>query len=115
MKKVILIVFMALLVVGCGKLTEAQIKDLEDKLMVQAKDIFETDVWTKGGIKEGTYTLTLRDLKEKMDIDISEFKNPKTNESCNIDKTKIDFIVLKQDKPDKTNYKLEVTVVCEEE
>lgn len=115
MKKIILIIFIALLVVGCDKLSEKQIKELKDKLMIQAKEIFETDLWINGGIKEATYTLTLRDLKEKMKLDISEFKNPNTNEFCNIDKSKIDFKVLKQLEPDKTNYKLEVTVVCDEE
>lgn len=115
MKKIILIIFIALLIVGCDKLNNKQMKELEEKLMIQAKEIFETELWTNGGIKVATYTLTLRDLKEKMKKDISEFKNPNTNEVCNIDKSKIDFIVLEQVEPDKTNYKLKVTVVCEEE
>ncbi len=114
MKKIILIVFIALLVIGCNKLSEKQIKELESKLMEQAEEIFITDLWTNGGIKTGTYTLTLRDLKEKMKLDISEFKNPNTKEYCDIDKSKIEFVVSEQKEPDKTNYQLKVAVICEE-
>lgn len=114
MKKILLIVLIVFLVVGCDS-SEKLNNELEKKLMNQAKEIFETDAWTKGGINVGTYTLTLRDLKEDMKLDISEYKNSNTDEACDIDKSKIDFIVSEQTEPDKTNYELKVTIVCGEE
>jgi hypothetical protein len=115
MKKILILFTTILLVCCCNsnkKIEKEKIEELNSKLMQYAKEIFETEAWTKGGIKEGTYTVTLKDLKEKILVDVSDFKNPITNKLCDMNKTKIDFIVSRQLEPEKTNYKIETTVDC---
>lgn len=114
MKKIFIFFIVLFTLVGCGnKLTEDDKTNLNNMLIKEAKQIFEVDAWINGGIKEGTYTLTLKDLKEKMNKDISKYINPHTEEMCDIEKSKIDFIVKKQKEENKTNYEINVTLVCE--
>ncbi len=114
MKKIFILLVLIFSLFGCGKkLTEEQEKKLNNMLMQEAKEIFEVDEWINGGIKEGTYTVTLRDIKEKMNKDISKYVNPNTDEMCDLDKTKIDFIVSKQKKENLTDYNIEITIACE--
>ena len=116
MKKKVVSIFLIMLFIlsGCtNKVVEDKMETLKKDLNEKAKEIFGTDEWTKGGVKEGTYTVTLRDIKEKMNKDVSEYKNPDTNKECDLDKTKIDFIVSTQKEEGKTNYKIKITLVCD--
>ena len=119
MKKILLILLLAtVLLTGCKNKPldkedlekENEIK-LEAKLKEFANNIFD-DKWTKGGIKTGIYTVTLKDINENMKYDTSMFKNTK-GKSCNDEKTKIEFIVETQIIPDKTNYEIKYTLSCE--
>lgn len=115
MKKLVSIfLIMIFILSGCtDKVKEDKMELLKKDLNDKAKEIFGTKEWTKGGIKEGVYTVTLRDIKEKMNKDISAYINPDTKKACDLDKTKIDFIVSKQKEEGKTNYKIKLTLICD--
>lgn len=113
MEIIFIILLLTLFITGCESRSEKKLNQLKSDLQKEAEKIFLTDAWTKGGIKEGTYTLTLSDLKKNLNVDISKYKNPETNSVCDDTESKIDFIVSRQTEPDKTNYKLKVTLVCE--
>lgn len=115
MKKIFNIIIVLILIVGCKDNNinnEKELKEeLTDKLKEYSYNIFD-ETWTKGGIKEDTYTITLRDLKEKLNYDISMFKNSK-DKDCNYDETKIEFIVKTQIIPNVTNYETKYYIVCD--
>lgn len=113
--KVIMIIIVTLLFVGCQNKNIEQLPTVnEEKLKAQlqeyARDIFD-NAWTGGGIKEGTYTFTLGELEE-YNFDTSMFKNSK-DKKCDPENTKIEFIVNKQIVPDKTNYELKYYIDCD--
>ena len=115
MKKA-LIILMILLLVGCNSKTETKpVKSheeiLKEQLMTYAKEIFERDEWLKGGIREDTYTITLRDLQDHLYKDITQFVNEEEKQ-CDLDQTKIEFIVEKLTEEGKTNYKYNIVLVC---
>lgn len=115
MKKILSIIIVLVLIVGCknnnvNKDNELN-ETLTDKLKEYSYNIFD-DEWTKGGIKEDTYTITLKDLKENLNYDVSMFKNSE-GKDCNYEETKIEFIVKTQIVPDATNYETKYYVVCD--
>lgn len=119
MKKILLILILGIvLLTGCKNKPldnkdlekENEVK-LETKLKEFANNIFD-DKWTKGGIKVGTYTVTLKDITEKMKYDTSMFKNTK-GKNCNDEETKIEFVVETQIVPDKTNYEIKYMLSCQ--
>lgn len=115
MKKIFSVILVLILIVGCKNNNinkeEDLNKKLTDKLKEYSYNIFD-DTWTKGGVKEGTYTITLKDLKDNLNYDISMFKNSKDKE-CNYEETKIEFIVKTQIVPNETNYETKYYVVCD--
>lgn len=115
LKIVNILILSLILLMGCTNKSkyEKEYKEMKSNLTEEAKKIFLTDEWIKGRVKEDTYTLTLKDLKQNLNLDISKYKNPETKKECDDEKSKIDFIVSRQTEPDKTNYTLNVTLVCE--
>lgn len=113
MEIIFIILLLTLFITGCKSRSEKEFKKLKSNLRNEAEKIFLNSEWTKGGVLEGTYTVTLNDLNKELKVDISDYKNPETGEKCDDTKSKIDFVVNRQTEPDKTNYKLNVTLVCE--
>ena len=82
---------------------------LKTKLLDTAKELFETDKWTKGGITPDTYVATLDDLKNKLGKDISLFEKY----DCDKKNTRVEFVVMKQQKANQTNYKYNIILDCQ--
>ncbi|MEG2457401.1 MAG: hypothetical protein RSB41_00730 [Bacilli bacterium] len=117
MKKICLVVLFNVLLVlstGCTKKNEfeKEYKLMNDTLKAYSEKVFFNDNWLKGGIKEGEYTVSLKDMKEKLMYDTKMFVNPKTNKSCDEELTKVVFTVKTQTAPNLTNYEIKNTLVC---
>lgn len=82
---------------------------LKEKLKFTAKEVFETEAWMKGGVNPDTYVATLDDLKNKLGKDITMFEKYK----CDMNNTKVELIVLKQEESKETNYKYNIVLDCE--
>lgn len=82
---------------------------LKKKLQNTAAEIFETDKWMKGNVEADTYVATLDDLKNKLGKDVSLFEKYK----CNPVSTRVEFIVLQQQKAGQTNYKYNIILDCD--
>lgn len=102
MKKKIIILLMLFLLVGCNN-QETKPADKKDeikyltkdemsaKLFSYATEIYKEKSYTKVNKTNGEYFISLKDLKEKYNYDISMFLNPETHKSCDQDKTGISF------------------------
>jgi hypothetical protein len=113
LKMMITILLMFVLITGCTKKAkEDELSILKENLNKVAEKVFITDKWTKGGIKEDTYTLTLKELSEHNQLKLEDYKNPKTGNLCDSEKSNIKFIVGKETEPNKTNYELKINLVC---
>ena len=107
MKKII-ILGVSILFLTAGCVSAKQAKSLKATLKNYGEAIYGSNGWENGGIKTGTYTTTLRQLGEDYGYDISEFKK----EKCNLDKTKIEYVVKTQKKALKTNGEIKVILDC---
>jgi formyltetrahydrofolate synthetase len=115
-KMIITIILMITLIVGCTKnetKEENEIDKLRNMLTKVAEKTFLTDEWTKGGIREDIYTITLIELAQHNQLKLVDYKNSKTGNLCDEQMSNIQFIVNKQTEPDKTNYELKVNLICE--
>lgn len=125
MKKTLLIILILLFATGCGKcetcedcnkvLEEYKITTskevLENKLIEYGKLVYENDTWLKGGIEPRTYFMTLKELNERNGYDISMFVNPISKEVCNLENTRIEFIVEEKTQGE-TKYKFNAKLDC---
>lgn len=122
MKKISLIILMIVLFAGCSSTKEdtkpkeelGYNKDvLEAKLLEYGKMVYDNDTWLKGGIEPLTYYMTLKEMSERNNYDISMFVNTKTKKPCDPENTKIEFIVSTQTKEGETNYKYNPVLDCD--
>lgn len=126
MKKIILMLLIAMMLVGCSQKCpecsscEEQInnykieqkeKELKDKLIEYGKLVYENDNWLKSGIDAGTYLMTLNELSERNNYDISMFVNPITGAACDKEKTRIEFI-LKEKADGNPKYEFNPVLDC---
>ena len=77
---------------------------LKTKLQNPASELFETEEWLNGGVTPDTYVATLRDLENKLGKDTSLFEKY----DCDKDNTKVEFIVMTQEKADQPNFKYNI-------
>lgn len=112
-KKIGLLLISFLLIVGCTKTKDKLTNndELYAYLEQYGNKVFN-DAWVNGGIREGTYTVTLKDMEDNLNYDVSIFKNTK-GESCDKEKTKVEFIVNEQIEPNKTNYEFKYYLFCD--
>lgn len=75
------------------EILSAKAEELKNKLLEYGKLIYENDNWLNGNIEAGTYFMTLSEMSERNGYDISMFVNPITNETCDLENTRIEFIV----------------------
>jgi uncharacterized protein YcfL len=100
MKKVLLIIVLIFLVVGCSKHTQSGIEKKFEKVAVQ---YYEKELKGKVvGIDE--YTITLKALKIK-NYDVSGIVNAETNKEC--DETSSVIITVKD-----KSYETKVNLIC---
>ena len=59
-----------------------------------------------------TYHMSLKEMQDINKYDISMFINPETGKQCDLEKTKIEFVV-KSSTSTKTEYSFNPVVVCE--
>ena len=112
MKKIILLITIVLLTFGCGKNdnVKEERNEVVKTLESYAEEIFNTEAWMSGGIKEGTYSVNVKDMKEKMGYDVTMFENAE----CDLENTKVEFVVTKQTHNEKTNYSFNYIYDCKE-
>lgn len=111
MKKISVLLLMFLLLCGCNNKKEktdpidldAVKKELNNKLIEYGKLIYENDTWIYGDNEPGVYLMNLKEMSERNGYDISMFVNPETKETCNIEKTRIEFYI-KGKTGDKNDY-----------
>lgn len=98
------------------KLTQEEINlkydEMKSKLIEYGKLIYENDTWTKGNVQVMTYHMSLKEMQDINKYDISMFINPETGKQCDLEKTKIEFVV-KSSTSTKTEYSFNPVVVCE--
>ena len=82
---------------------------LKNKLRDKAGEIFETEDWLNGNVAPDTYIATLSDLENKLGKDISLFEKY----DCDKSNTKVEFIVMEQEKAGQTNYKYNIILDCD--
>ena len=127
MKKVLLILITILLLTGCSSKNETteeiittkpvvdkkeKLTEAENILLNYGKLIYENDTWTKGNVQVMTYHMSLKEMQDINKYDISMFINPETGKQCDLEKTKIEFVV-KSSTSTKTEYSFNPVVVCE--
>ncbi len=121
MKKALIVLVFILMLCGCQDKKEennnndvdVKYEEMKDKLIEYGKLIYENDQWLKGGIEPGTYYMNLRDMSERNNYDISMFINPLSNEKCDVDETRIEFIVKDTTTDEKTDYEFNPVLVCD--
>lgn len=109
MKKIFIVLCLAILLAGCTNDCEkcevkecekCETKECDEKLTFNKTDLEETLVnygnliynnkyWINDNTKAGTYSMTLKEMYEVNDYDISMFLDNK----CKLNTTKIEFIV----------------------
>ena len=98
------------------KLTQEEINlkydEMKSKLIEYGKLIYENDTWTKGNVQVMTYHMSLKEMQDINKYDISMFINPETGKQCDLEETKIEFVV-KSSTSTKTEYSFNPVVVCE--
>ena len=123
MKKILSICLCILLLVGCGKKEEKpspapqkpvdNTAILEEKLVEYGKTLYESSPkWTNGNIEPAIYYTTLEEMKRIYGFDTSMFVNFKTNEKCNAEETRIEFIVTSKKSETKTKYTFKPVLSC---
>jgi len=117
----LLVVF---LLCGCGNVEkidsenlskneiELKYKEMENKLIEYGKLVYENEQWLNENAVEITTAMTLKDLSERNGYDITMFINPETKEKCNIDNTKIEFIINDVSDLNNIKYKFNPILVC---
>ena len=105
----IIVLIIILILYGINNTPNRIEKRLKTKLTDTASTIFETDKWMKGGITPDTYVATLYDLKNKLGKDVSLFEKYKCNETT----TRVEFIVMPEQKAGQTNYKYNIILDCD--
>lgn len=122
--KMIIIICSCLLLLGCqdnnnNGLTDKEIKlkyeEMKDKLIEYGKLVYENEQWLNKNSKIVRTYMTLRDLSLNNQYDISMFVNPKTGKKCNLDNTKIEFIISNVDDLENIEYKFNPILVCDVE
>lgn len=128
MKKIFIISICLIALAGCNKkekkeevkvdetkeeekIIASKKSELEEKLLEYGKLVYENDTWLNGGIEPFTYFMTLKEMNERNKYDINMFVNPVTGESCNLDNTRVEFIV-KEKTTDKTIYEWNTVLDC---
>lgn len=126
MKKIFIVLCLAILLAGCTNDCEkckvkqcekCETKECDEKLTFNKTDLEETLVnygnliynnkyWINDNTKVGTYSMTLKEMYEVNDYDISMFLDNK----CKLNTTKIEFIVS-QVSP-KFEYKFNTVLDC---
>ncbi|MEG1015339.1 MAG: hypothetical protein RR228_00575 [Bacilli bacterium] len=115
-KVIFVLVFVCLMFLGgCSKETDKSFKydELKDKLVSYGTLIYDSYITGKTTLKEGVYSTTIKEMKERIGHDTSMFVNPNTNKSCDTTKTKIELIVKKPLEDGKPNYEFKPTLVCD--
>jgi len=121
MKKYFIIFLLLFLLSGCDK-KEQKIQEendnkyeqMQEKLIEYGKLVYENDQWLNQDVDTITSVMTLKDLYERNHYDISMFVNPVTGEQCDLEKTKIVFILSGKKSDGTQNYKFEPYVDCGE-
>ena len=119
MTKKIMLILCLFLLVGCknmdtdNEITDEEIKvkydEMENKLFEYGKSFYDNNDLSS---EDQVVTITLNDLNEIYDYDISMFVNPKTGEQCNLDETQIEF--YKSEKDD-LEYNINPIVICSDD
>lgn len=102
MKRVLTVFLILFLLVGCNNKEskpedkKEQIKyltkiEMNEKLFGYATEIYNNKTYTKVEKTNGEYFISLKNLKEKYNYDISMFLNPTTHEKCDQEKTGVSF------------------------
>ena len=102
MKRVLTVFLVLFLLVGCNNKEskpedkKEQIKyltkiEMNEKLFGYATEIYNNKTYTKVEKTNGEYFISLKNLKEKYNYDISMFLNPTTHEKCDQEKTGVSF------------------------
>jgi uncharacterized protein YceK len=115
----IFIVFMILLLVGCGKaeLTETERKAKYDEMEVAMKKLYEDhfnrnkDYYLQVQKIEFPFSVTLERLKT-LNYDVSVFKNVDTGKSCDLKQSYAIIRPVSEDKP--TEYTIDVHYKCDD-
>lgn len=99
-----------LLLCGCNKADIKKQKETEIKehLYTMVDKIFSKEEWMNGRVKVDTYTLTLHDLEYMLGNDITLEKE----NNCDVNNTKVEFIVKEPTGPNKTNYEYNFILDC---
>lgn len=124
MKKII-IFGLFLLLVGCQNMTPSNNKlsddeinlkyeEMKNKLIEYGKLVYENKQWLNEKSEIITTDMSLRDLSERNGYDISMFVNPETGKKCDLDNSKIEFIISNVDDLENIEYKFNPILVCEE-
>ena len=103
MKKGLTVFLILFLLVGCNN-TETTKPDekpketryltkmeMNEKLFGYATEIYNAKTYTKVEKTDGEYFISLKNLKEKYNYDISMFLNPTTHDKCDQEKTGVSF------------------------
>ncbi|MGM9875232.1 MAG: hypothetical protein ACI32H_04865 [Bacilli bacterium] len=103
MKRVLTVFLILFLLVGCNNNKESKPEDkkeqikyltkmeMNEKLFGYATEIYNSKTYTKVEKTNGEYFISLKNLKEKYNYDISMFLNPTTHEKCDQEKTGVSF------------------------
>ncbi len=102
MKKGLTVFLILFLLVGCNKETTKTNEkpeetkyltkmEMNEKLFGYATEIYNAKTYTKVEKTDGEYFISLKNLKEKYNYDISMFLNPTTYDKCDQEKTGVSF------------------------
>ena len=119
-----LLVFCILLLCGCentdnNEISDEEIdlkyKEMKNKLIEYGKLVYENEQWLNDEAVETTTAMKLKDLSERNGYDISMFVNPETNEQCDLENTRIEFIISDVTDLNHIKYEFNPILVCGDE
>lgn len=134
MKKILIILFTVMMIIGCTNKEETLKKEyelkysqMEEKLMEIGKTTFENDSWlndetlpidemTSQIVPSVEIFIKLSTLTSNEGYDTSIFINPKTNEKCDFEKSGIKLVFNgKNSETGKYDYEISSILVCGQE
>lgn len=86
---------------------------MNEQLISYGKLIFENDEWLNINAKPVTMFVSLTELSEKFNYDVSMFFDPETGVSCNFDNSGIEFIISEVIAAEDIDYKFNPILKCD--